>query len=61
MDIYDRLEKDHITQRKLCEKIEQTSGDTAERRKLWETLRVELEAHASAGRASLLFCDDEKT
>lgn len=48
MDIYARLEQDHDRQRQLAKELSETSGDTAERRDLWEQLRVELEAHANA-------------
>ena len=48
MDIYKRLEQDHEKQRKLCEEVKHTRGDSQKRNKLWEELRVELEAHASA-------------
>lgn len=48
MNIYERLTQDHETQRELCEQVGDTSGDTAERRRLWERLRKELEAHANA-------------
>lgn len=48
MDIYERLKRDHDAQRDLCAKIEETSGDSEERRALWRKLRVELEAHAAA-------------
>ena len=48
MNIYKRLEQDHETQRQLCEDIKHTRGDSQKRNKLWEELRVELEAHASA-------------
>lgn len=48
MDIYQRLEKDHDTQRALFKKLMDTSGDTEERKDLWRKLKVELEAHASA-------------
>ena len=48
MNIYDRLKKDHEKQRDLCAKLLKTEGDSDERHKLWEMLRVELEAHALA-------------
>ena len=48
MDIYERLKKDHDRQRELIEQIKQTSGDSEERRDLWERLRVEAESHADA-------------
>jgi len=48
MDIYERLEQDHEKQRKLCEDIKHTRGDSKKRNALWKELRIELEAHASA-------------
>lgn len=48
MNIYEHLEKDHETQRQLCEDIKHTRGDSEKRNKLWKALRIELEAHASA-------------
>ena len=48
MNIFNRLKQDHDKQRKLCNDIKQTHGNTEKRNKLWIELRVELEAHASA-------------
>lgn len=48
MNIFQRLEKDHEKQRKLCEDIKSTRGDSKRRNALWSELRIELEAHASA-------------
>ena len=48
MNIYEHLEKDHEKQRQLCEDIRHTRGDSQNRNRLWKTLRIELEAHASA-------------
>lgn len=48
MDIYSRLIQDHETQRDLCEKLAATDGATEERASLWNALKTELEAHASA-------------
>lgn len=48
MDIYARLKKDHDKQRDLLDRIAQTEGDSQKRRDLWEDIKVELEAHASA-------------
>lgn len=48
MDIYKAIQKDHSTQRTLCDKIVQTSGDSKERRELWRELKKELQVHAVA-------------
>jgi len=48
MNIYERLEQDHDKQRKLCEDIKHTRGNSKKRNTLWTELRIELEAHASA-------------
>ena len=48
MNIFQRLEKDHEKQRKLCEDIKSSRGDSKRRNALWSELRIELEAHASA-------------
>ncbi|SDJ59422.1 hemerythrin domain-containing protein [Microbulbifer yueqingensis] len=48
MDIYERLKKDHETQRELAADIMHTSGDSPERRSLWKDYRREAEAHAAA-------------
>lgn len=48
MNIFQRLEKDHEKQRKLCKDIKSTRGDSKRRNALWSELRIELEAHASA-------------
>lgn len=48
MDIYERLKADHETQKDLAAKLAETSGDTDERRELFEALRSEAEAHAAA-------------
>jgi hemerythrin superfamily protein len=48
MNIYTLLEKDHETQRQLCEDLKHTRGDSENRNRLWKKLRIELEAHASA-------------
>ena len=42
--IFADLKRDHDRQRKLLEQVGETSGDSAERRKLFETLRLELQA-----------------
>lgn len=48
MKIYERLRKDHDTQRELARQLSATSGATDERRDLWEQFREEATAHASA-------------
>ena len=48
MKIYKAIKKDHDIQRELCHKIRNTSGDTEERKELWEQLQRELEVHAVA-------------
>ena len=47
-DIYDLLLADHGRQRGLAGGIQNTQGDTAERRRLWRVYKAELVAHASA-------------
>ena len=51
--IFDVLKKDHDRQRTLLEQIAETTGDSEERRTLFETLRKELQAHAAAEEESL--------
>ncbi|MCK9543953.1 MAG: hemerythrin domain-containing protein [Novosphingobium sp.] len=51
--IFADLKHDHDRQRKLLTKLEKTSGDSEERRTLFEELRVELQAHAAAEEESL--------
>ncbi len=48
MDIYSRLKDDHGKQRGLSAALAKTTGDSAERRRLFEALRREVEAHAAA-------------
>ncbi len=48
MDIYKRLIEDHRKHEKMAKELLKTSGDTPERRKLFEEFRVELESHANA-------------
>lgn len=48
MDIYERLTQDHNTQREMAAKLAETSGDSDERRSLWEQFKPEAEAHANA-------------
>lgn len=51
--IFDDLKQDHDRQRELLAKIADTSGDSSDRRELFETLRRELQAHAAAEEESL--------
>tara|TARA_R110001599_G_scaffold353866_1_gene600972 strand:+ start:94164 stop:94601 length:438 start_codon:yes stop_codon:yes gene_type:complete len=48
MNIYQRLIEDHKTQREIAEKLMETSGDSPERRALFERFKTELDAHALA-------------
>ena len=48
MDIYDRLTRDHNTQREMATRLAETTGDSDERRKLWDEFKPEAEAHANA-------------
>ncbi len=48
MDIYERIVLDHDTQRELAAALEATSGDSEERRELWDRFKPEAEAHAAA-------------
>lgn len=46
--IFTRLKQDHNEHRDLLDKIEDTSGDTAERRKLFEMFTKDVKSHAAA-------------
>lgn len=46
--VLNRLKSDHDRQRDLLDKIANTSGDTDERRQLFEELTKELKSHAAA-------------
>lgn len=48
MNIFEALRESHDVQRELAEQLVQTSGDTPERRQLFERLKNELFAHAVA-------------
>ena len=48
MNIYEHLSREHDTQKKLANDIMQTSGDTAERKKLFSRFVEEVESHAAA-------------
>ncbi|MEG3181508.1 hemerythrin domain-containing protein [Sphingomonas sp. LT1P40] len=51
--IFEDLIADHDRQRDLLDRIAETSGDSEERRELFEELRLELQAHAAAEEESL--------
>lgn len=48
MNIFEALRENHNKQREISEKLVQTSGDTPERRELFDELKNELFAHAVA-------------
>lgn len=48
MDIYERLIEDHEKQRGLGRALAATSGDSEDRRRLFDAFRKEVEAHAAA-------------
>lgn len=52
-DIFGRLVEDHDRHRALLAMIEQTQGDSADRRKLFEELTRELKSHAAAEEQAL--------
>lgn len=52
-DIFAELKSDHDKHRMMLEKLGETHGDSAERRKLFEDLRKELQAHAAAEEETL--------
>ena len=47
MNIFEALRESHVIQRNLAERLLQTSGDTPERRELFERLKNELFAQAA--------------
>lgn len=47
MDIYERLTEDHGKQRGLAGGLGKTEGDSAERRRLFEAFKREVENHAA--------------
>ncbi len=51
--IFDKLIADHNNHRELLAKIAETSGDSEERRTLFEQFRIDVTAHASAEEQSL--------
>ena len=48
MNIFEAIRKDHDIQRELCDQLVKTSGESTERRDLWEKLQKELSVHADA-------------
>lgn len=48
MLIFEAIRKDHDIQRSLCDKLVDTSGDTKDRKKIWDALKNELQSHADA-------------
>ena len=48
MNIYERLTKDHDTQREMAVRLAETTGDSDTWRKLWDKFKPEAEAHANA-------------
>lgn len=51
--IFDDLKTDHDRHREMLEKLANTQGNSEKRRKLFEQLRQELQAHAAAEEESL--------
>ena len=51
--IYRDLKADHDKQRAMLKQLSEQSGDTSERRTLFETFRLELQSHAAAEEESL--------
>ena len=52
-DIFDRLKQDHDKHRQLIEAIKQTSGDSSERKALFEQFKTDAMAHAAAEEGTL--------
>ncbi len=52
-DIFERLKQDHNRQRELLDRIEQTHGETAERKELFETFTIDAKSHAAAEEQAL--------
>jgi len=48
MNIFQAIEQDHFIQKKLLEKLIATSGDSEQRREIFEQLKSELAIHADA-------------
>jgi len=52
-DIYERLKRDHEVQKDLARKLMETSGNSAERQRLFGQFKAETEAHAAAEEQTL--------
>lgn len=52
-DIYERLHQDHENHKQMIAQIEQTSGDSDERRQLFKQLKGDLMGHSSAEEETL--------
>ena len=52
-DIFDRLKADHVIHRDLFDRVAATSGDTPERKALFEELTFEVKGHAAAEEQAL--------
>lgn len=52
-EIFERLKQDHDRHRELLASIDETKGDSEQRRSLFEAFRVEVTAHAAAEEESL--------
>ena len=52
-DIFARLKEDHDSHRKLLDKIEQTHGESEERKELFEQFTLEVKSHAAAEEQAL--------
>ncbi len=48
MDIYERLKQDHEVQKEISARLADTTGDSRDRRQLFEEFKAEVEAHAAA-------------
>lgn len=51
--IFEDLKRDHDRHRDLLAQLDETSGDSEERRTLFDTFRIEVAAHAAAEEESL--------
>ena len=52
-DIYADLKRDHDKQRDMLKQLAELKGDSAKRKKLFETFRIEVQSHAAAEEESL--------
>jgi hypothetical protein len=52
-DIFDLLKQDHDKHRDLLDRLEKTSGDSAERERLFTRFKLDAQAHAAAEEESL--------